>query len=44
MINELQKKKHGVMFCFRAVLAKLVTDGWEGMSHILPVNSSNTAV
>jgi RNA polymerase subunit RPABC4/transcription elongation factor Spt4 len=42
MINELQE--HDVMFCFRAVLAKLVTDGWEGMFYILPVNSSNIAV
>jgi len=42
MINELQE--HDVMFCFRAILAKLVTDGWEVMFYILPVNCSSTAV
>jgi len=42
MMNELQERD--VIFCFRAVLAKRVTDGWEGMFYILPVNGSNTAV
>jgi hypothetical protein len=40
--NELLE--HDAMFCFRVVLAKCVTDGWEGTFYILPVNSSNALV